>query len=139
MEAKTLLQQYGVRATRSREMLAEAILALKKRHFSVEDIMRFLAAAKKKVSRATIFRTINVYVKKNMLTTIDLGRDYRIYELARYNSRHHDHLYCMRCGRVIEFEQANIEKLQDEVCRRKKFKPFNHTLRIVGVCSSCRK
>lgn len=137
MKQKALLHQHGIRSTRPRELVAEVFLALGKRHFSVDDIMRSLSRRKKKVSRATVFRTINVYVRKKLLTAIDLGKGCRMYERAD-DGRHHDHLYCIQCGGVIEFQEDAIEDLQRKVCRRKKFQPLSHTLRIKGICKKCR-
>ncbi len=59
-----------------------------------------------------------------------------MYELAA-DSAHHDHLYCLRCGVIIEFEEDRIEKLQVKVCHKEDFRPFRHTLRITGLCKKC--
>ena len=61
-----------------------------------------------------------------------------MYELA-LRAGHHDHLYCVSCGKIIEFEDKEIEKLQEKTCQDKKFYPLKHTLKIVGLCKECKK
>jgi Fur family ferric uptake transcriptional regulator len=50
---------------------------------------------------------------------------------------HHEHLFCVDCGRIIEFVQDDIERLQTEVCRKHRFTPVSHTLQIRGFCEEC--
>jgi Fur family transcriptional regulator, ferric uptake regulator len=52
---------------------------------------------------------------------------------------HHDHLLCLKCGRVFEFRDDDIEKLQDKVCEKFHFKPVEHRLGIRGYCRDCLK
>jgi Fur family transcriptional regulator, ferric uptake regulator len=54
-----------------------------------------------------------------------------------YNHQHHDHLICTECGELIEFYSEVIEKKQDEIAQKYKFKPLHHSLRIFGLCQAC--
>jgi len=137
MKALEVLKKYNIHNTRPRREIVEVIFSLNRRHFSAEDILSFLRKKKSSVSRASTYRAINLFSEKNLLQTIDLGRGFKMYEMAISNN-HHDHLYCIKCEKIIEFEDKNIEKLQDKVCKDNKFSSFKHTLRIVGLCRRCR-
>ena len=137
MKRVDLLEKHNICDTRPRREFLGVISSFGKRHFSAEDILIALKQRKSKVSRATIFRAINLFLEKGLLCPIDLGKGFRMYELA-INSGHHDHLYCIKCGRIIEFEDENIEKLQTKACQDKQFSPLRHTLRIVGLCKECK-
>jgi Fur family transcriptional regulator, ferric uptake regulator len=128
---------YGIRKTRPRQEIAETISSFGKKHFSVDNILASLKLKKSNVSRATTYRTINVFSQKGFLRAFDIGEGFNLYELTKDNS-HHDHLYCVRCGAIIEFEMHTIEELQEGVCRKNEFKPLSHTLRIKGLCKECR-
>ncbi len=60
-------------------------------------------------------------------------------KISKATHEHHDHLVCNKCGKIIEFIEHRIEKLQDEVCKSKKFKPESHRLQIQGLCEDCNK
>ncbi|MCF7908058.1 MAG: transcriptional repressor [Candidatus Omnitrophica bacterium] len=132
-----LLLKHNIRSTQARAEIAKLIFSLRKRHFSAEDVLRNLRRKNSKASRASTFRTLKLFYEKGILEAIDLGKGFKIYEVSG-NDKHHDHLYCLRCGKIIEFEDKNIEKLQDQACRKKSFKAFKHTLRIVGICKECK-
>jgi len=137
MKRQGLLAKSNISNTKARREIAQSITSLGQRHFSAEDLLRKLRQKKSKVSRASTFRALKLFSEKGILEAIDLGRGFKMYE-ASGNSKHHDHLYCLRCGKIIEFEDRQIEKLQDRACLKKKFKPFNHTLRIIGICKECK-
>jgi Fur family ferric uptake transcriptional regulator len=137
MNSESILNQYSIQKSRPRLQIIEVILSLGEGHFSVEDILKALRRKRSRVSRASSYRAIKLLSKKGFLRTTDLGKRFQVYEVAS-NKKHHDHLYCVRCGRIIEFEVRLIEKLQLDICQEKRFKPLSHTLRISGLCKECR-
>lgn len=137
MKKEDLLIKHNIRLTRARCEIAQAMVSLARRHFSAEDVIKKLKQRKSKASRASTFRALSLFSERGVLEAIDLGKGFKMYELAS-NDKHHDHLYCLKCSKIIEFEDRNIEKLQDKACRGKSFKAFNHTLRIIGLCKECR-
>ncbi|UCC95249.1 MAG: transcriptional repressor [Candidatus Omnitrophota bacterium] len=138
MSVVRLLKSYNIRSTRQRAEVLAGVISFKQRHFSSEDVLSFLTQKKRKVSRATTFRTLRLFSKKGLLRSLDLGKGWAIYEVA-VDSPHHDHLYCIKCGKIIEFEEHQIERLQDKACRKRNFRSLGHTLRIVGFCRECQK
>ena len=137
MKALNLLDKYNIRNTYSRRKICKIISSLNARHFSAEDILKGIKQKNNKISRATAYRAVKLFSQKGLLRMIELGRDSQMYELA-VEAGHHDHLYCLNCGKIIEFEDANIEKLQEKTCQDKKFYPLRHTLKIVGLCKECK-
>ena len=83
-------------------------------------------------------RTLDLLVKSGLVRRVHLGEDHYHYERVTKGS-HHDHLVCTTCGAVIEFHDARLEELQNEICRRKKFVPTFHNLQILGICGACQK
>jgi Fur family ferric uptake transcriptional regulator len=132
-----LLSKHAIHKTQPRRELVKIISAFGKRHFSVEDVLRVLKRTKGVVSRASIYRTINLFSKKGLLHAIDIGEGFQMYELAAHKD-HHDHLYCIRCGMIIEFKEKLIEELQTKACKKNYFYPLDHTLRIRGLCKACK-
>jgi len=63
-------------------------------------------------------------------------RDKVLYEKS-YNKKHHDHLVCINCGKIIEFYNEDVERLQDEICRKYQFVATEHRLGIKGYCKEC--
>jgi Fur family ferric uptake transcriptional regulator len=137
MEIADVLKKYGLRHTYPRTELVKLIMKFPMRHFCVEDILQHLKRTRPAISRASAYRTVGLFVKKGFLRGVDLGCDFQMYEIAQANE-HHDHLYCVSCGRVIEFKAPAIEKLQTRAARRKSFFPLSHTLRISGICARCK-
>ncbi len=132
------LEKYNIRKTQTRKEILKAISSLKRSHFSVEDILNYLRRKKSDVSRASVYRTIKLFLKKGFLRPTDLGRDSCVYEFT-FNKNHHDHLYCIRCGKIIEFKEQAIEEQQLKVCKKFGFKPLSHGLRISGLCKECKE
>jgi len=138
MKTLNLLEKYSIRNTYPRREIIKIIFSLDARHFSAEDILKDIKRKGNNISRATTYRAVKLFSQKGLLRLIELGKDFQMYELA-VGSNHHDHLYCVKCGKIIEFEDKDIEKLQDKTCKNKKFYPLRHTLKIIGLCKECRK
>ncbi|MBU2473627.1 MAG: transcriptional repressor [Candidatus Omnitrophica bacterium] len=137
METVDLLKKYNISSTFARRQIIRQAASFGQRHFSAEDILKKMRKKKSRVSRASTFRALNLFCQKGILEAIDLGKGFNLYELTD-NSGHHDHLYCLGCGKILEFEDKTIEDLQVEVCRRKNFKVLKHTLKIIGLCQECK-
>lgn len=137
MKKINLLTKYNIRKSGPREEIIKAVSSLRKRHFSADEIIHHLKQEKKHISRASVYRTINIFSEKGLLRQIDTGMGFKTYEPA-YDSPHHDHMYCMKCRKIVEFEEGTIENLQKAVCKKNRFYPMGHTLRIIGLCNTCR-
>jgi len=107
-------------------------------HFEADELLFKMKAKSVKISRATVYRTLELLVKSGMVRRVHLGEDHYHYEHVTGNS-HHDHLICTTCGAVIEFHDEKLEQRQIEICERKKFTPTFHNLQILGICDACKR
>ncbi len=105
-------------------------------HFEAEDILKRMSGREYKVSRATIYRTLELLEDSGLIRKARLGETTAYYEHT-YGRHHHEHMKCTSCGRIIEFESPEIERLQDLICRQHHFKMTQHILHIFGVCEEC--
>jgi len=131
------LKSRGQRLTRQRKKIVEKVFSTHG-HFSAEDLLGELRKDGYRASRATVYRTLALLTDCNLLEAIDFGQNCQLYEHV-LGHRHHDHLICMKCGRVVEFSNDVLENLQNEISRSMDFKPISHSLKIYGICSKCKR
>ncbi len=112
--------------------------AMRDGHFSAEDLLRFSKKEDPTVSKATVYRTLALLKESNVLEEQDFGDGKKLYERAQ-GRKHHDHLVCVKCGIIIEFENDAIERLQDSEAKKLQFKIVYHSLKLFGFCQSCSK
>lgn len=134
---QNFLAGQGLKLTNERAALVREIFSTHY-HFEADELLFKMKEKSLKISRATIYRTLELLVRSGMVRRVHLGEDHYHYEYVSGNS-HHDHLICTTCGSVIEFHDPAIEQRQREICERKKFTPTFHNLQILGVCDSCRR
>jgi Fur family ferric uptake transcriptional regulator len=131
------LASQGLKLTQERTALVREIFSTHY-HFEADELLFKMKHKGLKISRATVYRTLELLVKSGLVRRVHLGEDHYHYEHVRGDS-HHDHLVCTACGAVIEFNDPELERRQLEICARKKFTPTFHNLQILGVCESCRR
>lgn len=129
----TFLTGKGLRRTRQRDVIVEAAFATEK-HFTAEELHEMSRAIDRTISRATVYRTLGLLVESRLLREIDLGRDQTYYDPNFLDKPEHNHLICVDCGRVVEFEDDHIAVLEDCITRRLGFKPASKTIRIEACC-----
>lgn len=133
---KDFLSENQLKLTPQRRAVLEAVFATH-RHFDAEELVQILKQMGKRISRATVYRTLDLLVKSGLVHAMELGESRKVYEHI-VGHRHHDHLICTECGRTIEFGDGFIELLQEKVCDRLNFQAQKHSLRIFGRCENCR-
>jgi Fur family ferric uptake transcriptional regulator len=130
------LERRGLKLTAERQALFEELFA-KHEHVEPDELLVRLRAKHKKISRATIYRTLELLVESGVVGRVRIGESGYRYERMRAGD-HHDHLICNECGRVIEFREPRIERLQDEVYEKYGFVPLSHSHQLRGICRQCR-
>ena len=110
--------------------------ALRDGHFSAEMLLDFSKKEDPTISKATVYRTLALLKESKILEEQDFGDGKKLYERAQ-GRKHHDHFVCIKCGRIIEFENEPIERLQDSEARKHRFKIVYHSLKLFGFCRSC--
>jgi Fur family ferric uptake transcriptional regulator len=127
------LAAQGLRRTRQREVIVETVFASDE-HFNAEDLLDRVRAVDRSVSRATVYRTLTLMMECGLLRQVDLGRDQTYYDPNFLDKPQHNHLICLDCDRVVEFEDDHIALLNDCVTRRLGFRPVMQSMRIEAHC-----
>jgi Fur family ferric uptake transcriptional regulator len=134
---KNFIRDKGLRYTPERRVLLEGILSIGS-HFDADTLYDFVKEKNRGLSKATIYRSIPLFIESGILKKSPRFHGREQYELI-YGHEHHDHLICLSCGRIIEFKHEIIEELQNNVCNQYRFQPVDHSLSIRGYCRDCRK
>jgi len=119
-----LLIKEGMKLTSSRLSILDDILSSDS-HRECDQIYEDLLNKKVKVSRATIYRTLDVLVKYDYVRKLDIG-DGKIRYEKKLGTKHHDHMICIESGEIIEFHNDKIERLQDEIAERNGYEVVRH-------------
>ena len=126
-----------LRMTKQREVILNAAFSSKD-HFTAEELWKKARDIDPATSRATLYRTLSLLLECNLLKEIDLGRDQKVFDPNFHDRPDHNHLICIDCGRVIEFEDAHMTVLEDCITRRLGFRPTNRSMRIEACCDKLR-
>lgn len=106
------------------------------RHVSAEDLYKLLLDKGEDVGLATIYRVLTQFETAGLVTRHHFEGGSSVFELNQ--GEHHDHLVCVRCGRVEEFVDPTIEKRQKAIAVKAGFDMTDHSLYIYGICADCR-
>ena len=119
-----ILKSEGLRYTEHRKAIWDEIRQSKE-HRDAEDIYLELKSNGVKVSRATVYRTIDVLVKNRLVRKMDVGEGRSLFE-PRLDDKHHDHMICIDTGDIIEFYNEKLENLQDEIAEKHGYEVVRH-------------
>lgn len=131
------IRHKGLRRTAQRTGIVKAVFS-QDEHFSAEELCERVCRSAASTSRATVYRTLGLLVEAGLLREIDLGDNQTTYDPNFLNKPTHNHLVCIDCGRVVEFEDSHIELLNECVTRRLGFKPVRQSLKIEATCEQLR-
>ncbi len=134
------LKSFGLKATTPRMRILELFLKASGssvRHLTAEDVYKMLLAENLDVGLATVYRVLTQFETAGLLVRRHLGNDLATYELE--NGEHHDHIVCVRCGKIEEFVDPEIENRQKAIAEKLGFELQGHSLSLYGLCAECRK
>jgi Fur family ferric uptake transcriptional regulator len=131
------LREAGLKATLPRVKILEIMEAEENRHLSAEDIYNILAEAGDEVGLATVYRVLTQFESAGLVTRHHFEGGSSVFELNQ--GTHHDHILCVKCGRVEEFVDEVIEQRQKYIAEKTGFSMTDHCLYIYGICSDCQK
>jgi len=129
---REILHQKNLRYTPQRQEVWDEIYATKE-HRDAEDIYNSLRKRQTNVSRATVYRTIDILVKNNLVRRLDLGDGRSRFE-NKIGIAHHDHIVCLDCRKIVEFMNEKIEELQEQVAKEMGFEIVRHVHQLFGRC-----
>jgi Fur family transcriptional regulator, ferric uptake regulator len=130
------LREQGLPVTPQREAVADAIFS-SSGHLSVEDIETALRGTGERIGKATIYRTMEILVRSGLVEEHDFGEGFKRYEHLFGHTPVHEHLICLNCHHVVEFQSPEVVRVQEEAARRHGFVPTRHRLEIYGLCADC--
>ena len=126
------LSDKSLKYTRQRQAIAE-VFHETSGHLSLNELHELARARHSSVGYATVYRTMKLMTESGLAEEHHFGEGQVRYEPA-HDGDHHDHLICVTCGRITEFEDAEIERLQDAIASRLGFKVTDHKHEIYGEC-----
>jgi Fur family transcriptional regulator, ferric uptake regulator len=133
MDSSQSLKEIGLKATLPRRKVLELFETSKVRHLSAEEVYRSLIAEGLDIGLATVYRVLTQFEQAGLLSRQHFETGKAVFELNQ--GGHHDHLVCLQCGRVEEFYDADIEKRQTAVARKRGFELRGHSLALYADCS----
>jgi Fur family transcriptional regulator, ferric uptake regulator len=133
---ETFLRRKGLKMTEQRRTMVASVLAIPG-HFTAVDAHERMRTAGERVSLATVYRALGLLEEAGVLEGHDFEDGQRRYERA-LTREHHDHLICLDCRAVVEFQNSAIEALQDQVLEQHGFAMVHHALTIFASCEQLR-
>jgi len=132
------LREQGLPVTHQREAVAQVVFQSAE-HMSVEEIEDRLRLGGDRIGKATIYRTLDLLVRSRLVVEHDFGEGFKRYEHRLSQDPMHEHLICLECGRVIEFESWAVQEVKAQVTQKHGFKAIRHKLEIYGLCRECQE
>lgn len=129
------LREAGLKATLPRVKILEIMERSTVRHLSAEDIYKALLEDGEDVGIATIYRVLTQFESAGLVTRHHFEGGISVFELNQ--GEHHDHILCIKCGKVEEFVDEVIEQRQKDIAERSGFSMTDHSLNIYGICADC--
>ena len=125
MDSKSL-KEAGLKATLPRIRILEILEASERKHVSAEDVYKALLDAGEDVGLATVYRVLTQFEGAGLVIRHHFDSGHSVFELD--HGEHHDHMVCVKTGKVIEFENDDIEKLQKEIAEQHGYELQAHSL-----------
>lgn len=139
-DIKDILREEGYKLTTQRKAILDAIIENHEKHLNPEEIYDLVKSKNPDIGIATVYRTLQLFEKLNIVYRVNFDDGYNRYEL-NYNTENHQHhhLICLRCGKVIEVKMDLLEILENEIEREYGFNIVDHNVKFFGYCSDCQK
>lgn len=129
------LRDHRQPVTRQRDLIAEVVLTSQE-HLSVDGIQRRLKERGEQIGLATVYRALDTLLASGLVKAHDFGEGFRRYEPIT-GPLDHEHLICVRCGRVAEFSNERLERMLPIIADEHAFQHRHHRVEIYGLCREC--
>ncbi len=133
---KHIIRKLGLKVTTQRLAILKALKG-NRGHFTAQEVYETVSGPYPLIGFATIYRFLRLLSEHGFVTEVRLGGLPARYEWK--TKQHHDHLTCQQCGFICEFEDPQIEALQNEVAKKFGFALTHHVLELYGICTTCQK
>ncbi len=131
------LKNRGLTFTNQRKLILEQVYK-NHNHFEACEIVESLRKKNLRVSRATVYRTLAYLEECKLIRKLDLGHGHSHFEHV-LGHKHHEHLYCEKCGKIVEFSDSILEDRIVKIAKSNNFVITEHHIQIFGLCKNCRK
>ncbi len=136
MESKDL-RNVGLKVTLPRVKILEILeKQTDQRHFSAEEVYKVLLSENEEIGLATVYRVLTQFEAAGLVSRHHFDGGNSVFELNR--GVHHDHIVCMKCGKVDEFTDTIIENRQNDIAEKLGYQLTDHSLYLYGICSNCK-
>ena len=132
------IEQKGLRKTTQRDAIIEAAFSTCE-HYTAEELLLMARKLDPAVSRATVYRTLPLLVESGTLKEMDFGKDYKFYDPNYNDHPNHNHLICVDCNKIVEFEDVHIDTLEECISKRLGYSPERKTVRIEARCDELQR
>lgn len=132
---RQLLKERGLKSTRQRDDIIRVFMESGS-HLTVDELYQRVRQRNPRIGYATVYRTLRLLAQSGWASSRQFGDRTARFE-HQTEGQHHDHLICLACGKIVEFESERIEELQSHIARKKGFQIFEHKLELYGRCSDC--
>lgn len=130
------LKKVGLKVTLPRLKILQILEQSAEHHLSAEDIYKISLESGEDIGLATVYRVLTQFEQAGLVVRHHFEGGHSVYELD--SGSHHDHLICVKCGKVEEFVDPIIEKRQEEIAMNAGYQITDHSLNIYGICSTCK-
>ena len=127
------LRKAGLKVTLPRVKILQILESSDPHHMSAEDVYKALLDAGEDVGLATVYRVLTQFEAANLVQRHNFESGHAVFELAR--GEHHDHIVCVRCGKVQEFTDEIIERQQEKIAKEMGYELKDHSLYLYAVCN----
>lgn len=136
MESRDL-KKAGLKATLPRIRILQMLEQNETRHLSAEEVYKALLESGEDVGLATVYRVLTQFETAGLVTRHHYHSGHSVFEMNE--GKHHDHILCVKCGKVEEFIDEIIEERQRMIARNAGFVMTDHSLYIYGICGECQR
>jgi Fur family ferric uptake transcriptional regulator len=130
------MERNRLRSTSQRRLVCDVFFRVGG-HLSIDEVLERVRAKDAKVGYATVYRTLRLLVDSGLASPRQFGDSVTRFEIAHADG-HHDHLICVKCGKIVEFEDDRIEEYQHVLAQRHGFELVSHKHELYGRCDDCR-
>ncbi|MFW5998196.1 MAG: Fur family transcriptional regulator [Halanaerobiaceae bacterium] len=133
---KNRLSSHNYKLTKQREDVLKVFIENKNNHFSAEELFEEVKKINPDVGLATIYRSLELFSELGIIHELDFDKSYKRYEL-NIKDNHHHHLICLKCDKIIEFNDEVLEHFENSIENEYEFQVVSHRIKFYGLCQEC--
>ncbi|WP_027340096.1 Fur family transcriptional regulator [Halonatronum saccharophilum] len=135
-DLKSILAENNYKLTSQRKVILGVLLENKGEHLSAEEIYSIVKQEDPGIGLATVYRTLELFCELGITQQLTFDETCRRYELESEEDHHH-HLLCVKCSKVMEFNDQILEDFEKDLGKKYNFKVTEHKIKFYGYCEEC--